>query len=220
MQTNDQAKRILCYGDSNTRWREPSGMGLKRFSSKERRTGILQDLLGNEYEIIEEGLGARTTMFDDPRPELPGRNGLTMLPTILDTHVPLDMVILMLGTTDTKPMMQTSSEDIGEGMRKLITTIKEFKLVNDYTPPKILVIVPPIVKDDAEFASTIYAWGTAKGNQLKIIYQKISDEEYTFFLDPTAEITVDEQEWVHITKASHQKLAELVCDKVKKIFSN
>jgi len=132
-------------------------MGLKRFSSKERRTGILQDLLGNEYEIIEEGLGARTTMFDDPRPELPGRNGLTMLPTILDTHVPLDMVILMLGTTDTKPMMQTSSEDIGEGMRKLITTIKEFKLVNDYTPPKILVIVPPIVKDDAEFASTIYA---------------------------------------------------------------
>jgi len=96
-------------------------------------------------------------MFDDPRPDLPGRNGLTMLPPILDTHVPLDMVILMLGTTDTKPMIQASSDDIGEGMRKLIQTIKEFKLINDYAPPKIFVIVPPIVKDDAEFASTIFA---------------------------------------------------------------
>ena len=216
MQTNNQAKRILCYGDSNTRWRDPSGMGLKRFSPKERRTGILQDLLGNDYEIIEEGLGARTTMFDDPRPDLPGRNGLTMLAPILDTHVPLDIVILMLGTTDTKPMIQATSENIGEWLRKLIKTIKEFKLINDYAPPKILVIVPPIVKDDAAFASTIFAWSTEKGRELKTIYQKIAEEEHTFFLDPTAEITVDEQEWVHMTSKSHKKLAQFIYEKLTK----
>jgi len=57
MQTNDQAKRILCYGDSNTRGRVPSSMGTERFLPSQRWPGILQNVLGNIYEIIEEGLG-------------------------------------------------------------------------------------------------------------------------------------------------------------------
>jgi len=63
-------------------------------------------------------------MFDDPRPEFPERNGLKTLPIILESHLPLDYVILMLGTTDTKEMMDISSEATTEGMRKLIQTIK------------------------------------------------------------------------------------------------
>ena len=215
MNTNPTAKRILCYGDSNTRGRDPSGAGLKRYSSKERRPGILQDLLGNDFEIIEEWLWARTTAFDDPRPELPGRNWLAMLVPILDTHVPLDIIIFMLGTTDTKPMMQATSEDIGEGMRKLIQTVKEFKLINNALPPKILVIVPPIVKDDAEFAATIFQWGTKKGNELIEIYRKIAQEEWVHYLDSSKDIHADETEGVHIDAHQHQVLAKLIYEKIK-----
>ena len=53
-------------------------------------------LLGKEYRIIEEGMGGRTTVWDDPLEPL--RNGLTFLPVALQSHQPLDLVILSLGT--------------------------------------------------------------------------------------------------------------------------
>jgi lysophospholipase L1-like esterase len=68
-------------------------------------------------------------MFDDPRPEFSARNGLKTLPIILETHLPLDLVIVMLGTTDTKEMMNVSSEKTAEGMRNLIKTIKNYKVL-------------------------------------------------------------------------------------------
>jgi lysophospholipase L1-like esterase len=99
-------------------------MGKSRFDINLHWPGILQSKLGTNYEVIEEGLGGRTTMFDDPRPEFPERNGLKVLPIILETHLPLDYVILMLGTTDTKEMMVLNAEKIAEGLRKLIKTVK------------------------------------------------------------------------------------------------
>jgi lysophospholipase L1-like esterase len=95
-------------------------------------------------------------MFDDPRPELPLRNGLKTLPIILESHLPLDLVILMLGTTDTKEMMNISPEETTEGILKLIETVKAYKVLAGKTMPKILVVVPPIVKEDADFASKLF----------------------------------------------------------------
>lgn len=57
MNRNNKAKRVLCYGDSNTWGRVPSGMGEERYPVDTRWPGILQNLLGENYEIIEEGLG-------------------------------------------------------------------------------------------------------------------------------------------------------------------
>ncbi len=214
MNTNPRAKRILCYGDSNTRGRVPWSMGTQRYSSKERWPGILQDLLGSEYEVIEEGLGGRTTMFDDPRPAFPERNGLQTLPILLETHLPLNLLILMLGTTDTKPMMNLNSEEIGEGMRKLIQTTKGYKVLQGTVSPEILVIVPPIVKDDTEFASQLFAGGTKKGNELIEIYRKVAEEEGVQYFDPSKDIQVDQTEWVHIDAQQHQILARLVFENI------
>lgn len=129
MKTNTTTKRILCYGDSNTWGRIPSRMGMERYPIQTRWTGILQETLGEDYEIIEEGLGGRTTMVDDPRPEFPERNGLKTLSILLETHLPLDLVIVMLGTTDTKEMMNISSERTTEGMSEIIKVIKNYKVL-------------------------------------------------------------------------------------------
>ncbi len=67
MNTNPTAKRILCFGDSNTRGYIPGGTWWGRYPADVRWTGVLQNLLGNEYEIIEEGRGARLTRYEDPR---------------------------------------------------------------------------------------------------------------------------------------------------------
>ena len=89
---------ILCYGDSNTFGSIPKEN--KRYSINERWTGRLQNILGNDYRIIEEGLGGRTTVFDDPFE--PGRNGIAYIEIALETHKPLDLIILALGTNDVK----------------------------------------------------------------------------------------------------------------------
>ena len=64
-------KHILCYGDSNTHGYIPGG---GRYDIKTRWTGILADLLGSDYRIIEEGLNGRTSSLEDPFD--PYKNGM------------------------------------------------------------------------------------------------------------------------------------------------
>lgn len=217
MNTNDKAKRILCYGDSNTWGWVPSGMGMERYPIDKRWPGILQNLLDDGYEVIEEGLGGRTTMFDDPRPEMPGRNGLATLPIILESHLPLDLVILMLGTTDTKEIMNLTSEQTTEGMRNLVRAVKNYKVLDGVSAPQILIVVPVIVKEEADFASKLFKGGTKKGNELIESYKKLAEDENVLFLDPTKVIEADTEEGVHIDADNHRKLAELIHEKIKNL---
>ena len=91
-------RRILCFGDSNT-WGYDPATG-ERFDEQTRWTGVLQAALGGDYTVIEEGLNGRTTVWDDP---IEGhKNGHEYLVPCLETHRPLDLVVLMLGTNDLK----------------------------------------------------------------------------------------------------------------------
>ena len=61
-------KTIVCYGDSNTFGTNPAFTGEInspfRWGKEVRWTGKLQKLLGEEYNVIEEGLGGRTTAWE------------------------------------------------------------------------------------------------------------------------------------------------------------
>ncbi|MFQ7098513.1 MAG: GDSL-type esterase/lipase family protein [Christensenellales bacterium] len=85
----DNCKNILCFGDSNTFGSNPSG---GRWDRTKRWPGRLQQLLGEDYYVIEEGCGGRTTSFDDTL-EL-DKNGRRALPVAL-ARWPLDLVIIM-----------------------------------------------------------------------------------------------------------------------------
>ena len=89
-------KQILCFGDSNTYGLIP-GTTNQRYGWGTRWTSILDDKVRTKgYRVIEEGLCGRTTVFDDPfRTE---RRGTEMLPAILESHRPVDTIVLMLGT--------------------------------------------------------------------------------------------------------------------------
>lgn len=205
MNTSLHTKRILCYGDSNTWGWIPGEMGLKRYKANERWPGILQIELGDEYEVIEEGLGARTVATDDPRPELPNRNGLKSLSSVLETHSPLDLVIVMLGTTDTKEMFGYTSEKISNDMEKLLLGISTAKIVNGIKP-KTLLIAPPIVNEQAEFAASLFKGGTEIGKQLIALYKDLASKLDCEFLDSNEFGIVDPNEGVHLTLESHKEL--------------
>lgn len=102
-------KQILCFGDSNT-WGYDGESG-ERLPFKVRWTGRLQKAYeGKDVRIIEEGLCGRTTVFEDPFRQ--GRRGTALLPTLLETHHPVDLVVLMLGTNDCKTIFGASAEVI------------------------------------------------------------------------------------------------------------
>ncbi len=117
-------RTLLCYGDSNTHGTLPMPTldALGRYDRDTRWPGQLQKLLP-DWHVIEEGHPGRTTVHDDPI-EGPHRNGLTVLPSILESHREIDAVILMLGTNDLKGRFSLNATDIALALEKLVLVIK------------------------------------------------------------------------------------------------
>ena len=114
-------KHILCFGDSNTHGSTTEYIG--RYDYEDRWTVIMNRLLGEGYHVIEEGLGGRTTVFNDPFK--PGKRGIDDISNILQTHKPLDLVIIMLGTNDTKQVYNASVKSIAYGVEMIIERIRK-----------------------------------------------------------------------------------------------
>ena len=127
-------QHILCFGDSNTYGYKPDGTG--RFLEGVRWTSLLQQKLGADFTVYEEGLCGRTTIFQDALRE--GRRGLDLIGTAVETHSPLDLVIIMLGTNDCKTCYGASAEVIAKGLEKVIDKARE----KAATPFDLLVISP------------------------------------------------------------------------------
>ena len=128
------SKTVLCYGDSNTYGYIPeTGM---RYPKEIRYPGKLQLLLGDDYLVIEEGCNGRTTIHDDP--EDGWKNGLDYLKPCLNSHKPVDIVILMLGSNDLKDTFHLSAEEIAHGAGVLVDVIKEFTELKQGYIPKII----------------------------------------------------------------------------------
>ena len=154
---------ILCFGDSNTFGTNPKG---GRHSWNTRWPGRLQVLLGPEYYVIEEGMGGRTTVWDDPLE--PGRCGIQALPMALQSHKPLDLVILFLGTNDCKAHFHASPRVITKGMENLCHTVQGFDYGEGYKKPKILVISPIHIGTDMEHCPYVSFDETAPGKSMAL----------------------------------------------------
>lgn len=208
MISNVHATRILCYGDSNTWGWVPDKMGNERFDISIRWPGVMQKELGTNYEVIEESLGARTTSFDEPRPELPLRNGALTLPIIMESHAPLAMVVIMLGTAECKPLFDKSIEEIGAGLQQLLDSIRTAKTVNEKRVERIIIVAPPIVNDTVGMAKELYAGSTPKTRELVEEYRRIASSNSCTFYDSNQVVAVDAVEGIHITAESHQNLGK------------
>ena len=131
-------KHILCFGDSNTHgyWAETDG----RFDEEHRWTQLLQKKLGEGYLVIEEGLSGRTTCFRDPTHE--GMSGLDYIYPCLKSHELIDLLIIMLGTNDTKERFGASAQCIAIGMGRLIKKAISVEECWRGRRPNILLVTP------------------------------------------------------------------------------
>ena len=129
---------VLCYGDSNTWGYEASTQ--ERLARWDRWPGVLQRELGDQVHVIEEGQNGRTTVFDVPFES--DRNGLTYLPVSLQTHAPLDCVIVDLGTNDLF-LPGVNAYHAAQGALKLAEVILSSDAGPAGAPPAVMVVVPP-----------------------------------------------------------------------------
>ena len=157
-------KRVLAFGDSNTWGWIPveRGYPTSRYSGGERWPGIAQASLGGGYEIVEEALNGRTSDLADPTvPELPGAgfDGSAYLPAAIASHLPLDLVVIMLGTNDLKTAFDRSPEEVAAGIRKLIDLAKaqDRAAWTEYPAPKVLVVAPPPMSETERFPAQAFA---------------------------------------------------------------
>ncbi len=218
MNTNPKAKRILCYGDSNTRGYIPGSTWWDRYPADVRWPGVLQNLLDDGYEIIEEGLGARLTNSEDPRPDFPAKNALAYLLPCLESHVPLDLVIIMLGTPDVKECMNLTPKEIAEGIAACIDCIHDVAASMSSNAPKVLLMSPVVIDETTPFATKLFKGGTEKSNQLAALYEKVAKEKGAAFLDLDKLVKVDPRDGIHLSPESHKIIGENVAERVREIL--
>ncbi|MDL2237631.1 SGNH/GDSL hydrolase family protein [Christensenellaceae bacterium OttesenSCG-928-K19] len=148
-------KRILCYGDSNT-WGFVPSRGFEgkpyaeRYPSDVRWPGALQRLLGGGYTVIEEGLNGRTTVWDDP--VKPYRNGLRYFEACVESHAPLDLIVIMLGTNDLKTHINGSAYVSAEGVGKLAQRALQSQCGREGAAPQLLLVSPILITEEVEQA--------------------------------------------------------------------
>lgn len=217
-------KTILCYGDSNVWGCIPGSFnantGLSaRYSKDKRWTGILEKKLGEDYEVIAEGISARTTTLDEIIPGRPYKNGLTLLPACLETHYPIDLVIFWIGTNDTKIQFNRSAKGIAEGARELIHVVKACNKGQEATAPKILLINPqPIIKTP-NLNPQINTDSIEKSEKIAEFYKNLAEHENCEFLDASQFVTSSNIDGVHLDEDAHKLLGLVIAKKVKQILS-
>jgi len=214
------ATRILVYGDSLTWGWVPSDpiVPTTRHAVEDRWTTVMADELGDGYEIVVEGLSGRTTNIDDPND--PKLNGADYLPAALASHEPLDLVVIMLGTNDTKTYLDRTPFEIALGMGELITIVQESPGWDwtDYPTPEVLVITPPPLAEETH-AGGIFEGGRAKGMALGALYADIAAAAGEHAFDAGSVVATDGVDGVHFTAATNAELGAAVADEVRRVLA-
>lgn len=206
-------KHIVCLGDSNTHGycADPADCadGGIRFNESERWTRRLQAQLGEEYLVVEEGLSGRTTCFEDPLFE--GLSALSYISPCLKSHEFVDLLIIMLGTNDTKERFAASAGCIAIGMGRLVKKAQACECWGN-KKPNILVIAPPHIGEgmhSSPVAETMGPGCAAKSRELAHYYKEQCALLGCHFLDAQAlNCEFNQVDFMHLTKQGHATLAD------------
>lgn len=219
-------KRILCYGDSNVWGFDPATFTkgvtyFLRYSEEVRWTMRLQRILGEKYTIIEEGLGGRTTLLDDPYEEQ-DLNGLKYLKPCLGSHTPIDMVILLLGTNDLRTRFNRSAFDIAYALERLIHVIKKSEAGIEGKAPQILLLCPVSLTEDLYKSCLKDVFDVPEVikicKKLPMLLKDVAERNHCYFLDCNEYVTLSDVDYVHFTSEGHAHLAEAIGEKITEIY--
>jgi lysophospholipase L1-like esterase len=211
-------RTVLCYGDSNTHGTAPMQTldGGSRLGRDVRWPGLMARDLAPDWEVIAEGHPGRTTVHDDPV-EGPHRNGLTILPAVLESHKPVDVVILMLGTNDLKPRFAVHAPDIALSLERMIGVIRASSCGPDNAAPQVLLVAPPPVIEVGCLAE-IFEGAAVRSQRLGSAIAAAAARAGVPFVDAADHIAVSPVDGIHYDAAAHATLALALAAVVRQHF--
>lgn len=211
-------KHIVCFGDSNTHGYSAYTDG--RFDENERWTCLLGRKLGEDYLVLEEGLSGRTTCYDDPIHE--GLSGLSYIYPCLMSHEPVDLLVIMLGTNDTKERFGSSAACIALGLKRLVAkAIATTDCWRDHKP-NILIVTPKNIDKEYEETAVVATMGRGcaeKSQGLAAEYAKIAQLMGCHYFDANTVVKENNPiDYMHLTPEGHEALASALAELIPALF--
>jgi len=208
---------VLCFGDSNTWGFDPHSIQApfpRRHPLNVRWTGLLAKSLGPDFRILEEGQNGRTTVHDDPLNV--ARNGLDYLPACLESHKPIDIVVMMLGTNDLKSLYNLPAGEIANGAGILARMILSSTAGPDNSAPKLLLIYPPEVGDLTHLPDldAKIPLGQSRSRQFPSYFEALASALGCDYLNSQAFINTSTVDGIHLEASEHAKLAHAIAEKI------
>jgi lysophospholipase L1-like esterase len=215
-------KNILCFGDSNTWGYDPAGTAgapyVVRHPHDVRWTGVLARELGADFRVIEEGQNGRTTVHDDPFTIC--RKGKDYLPACLESHKPLDLVIMMLGSNDLKLIFNVPAMEIAAGAGVLAKMILGSDAGLKAKAPKLLLICPPAVVDMSRAPDIAEKFGDAaqRSRRLPRHYEALAGQLGCAYLNSQEIVETSLIDGIHLEAGEHLKLGKAVAGMVREML--
>ena len=208
-------RTVLVYGDSNSHGTAPMPtlLDMRRFGPDERWPGVMAAALGPGWRLVEEALPGRTTVHPDPVSGL-HKNGLAVLPAVLESHAPLDLVILMLGTNDLKARFGLPPVEIAVGAEQLMRHVRQGFTGPGGAAPALLVVCPPPV-EEAGCLAEVFEGGAAKSRRLAPHYAEAAARWGAAFFDAGTVVGPSPVDGVHLEAADHRRLGQAIAAAVQ-----
>lgn len=214
------ARTILCFGDSNTWGFDPGSITEpypRRHPIDVRWTGLLATALGARCRVIEEGQNGRTTVHNDPFN--PARRGIDYLPACLESHKPIDLVIMMLGSNDLKAVFNVPATEVTSGAAVLSRLILSSTAGPENRAPQLLLICPPPIGDLShlpDLAARIVN-GSTRSLELPRHFEALAKLLGCSYLNSQEFVVPSLSDGIHLEASEHRKLAEAIEAKMREM---
>jgi lysophospholipase L1-like esterase len=130
-----------------------------------------------------------------------------MIEPLLESHAPIDLCILMLGTNDIAPYYHLTASDIAGGCLALIWTIEKSQAGPAGAAPEILLIAPPLLGRMSGIMELFYKGGEKTVKALPAAYKTIADSSGCHFFDASKHVKASKIDGVHLDPEAHRVLA-------------
>ena len=209
-------KTILVYGDSLS-WGAIPGT-TQRLARNKRWPGIVEQTLDGKVRVIEENLNARTTAFEDPSAR-PGRNGQLLLRPLLETHAPLDLVIIMLGSNDLQDILAQTAPDVAANVKILAQTVMNANWPGqENNSPYVLLVSPPLIVDPKLDLSEILSKAPEKSKHFSKSYRSVAEELGCYFFDAATATLPSPVDGLHLGEDEQAALGRALAPVVRQIL--
>lgn len=209
-------KTILAYGDSLTFGADPAGG--PRHAYEDRWPSRLEVGLAGKARVIAEGLGGRTTVFDDYS-SAADRNGARILPTLLSSHQPIDCVVIMLGTNDIKSFICGSALGAAKGMMRLAEIVRTHPYDATAPVPEVVLVAPPhCIETDKADASTRFEFGIEESRLFAAHYARVSNDIGCTFFDAATVAKASPLDGVHLDAQNTRAIGDALAPVVSKLL--